>query len=386
MSPRILVILGTRPEAIKQAPVIAALKRDAGFEPMVLASGQHRELVDPILRDFGITPDYPLDLMRPGQTLAEFGARLLTALPPLLRSARPHLALVQGDTATALFAAQTCFCERVPVAHVEAGLRTGNLESPFPEEAFRTMLARIAQLHFAPTEASKDNLLAEGIPAERVHVTGNSVIDALRVETEKQTTDPAVRAAVDAVLDPEFGAGWRRTPYVLITGHRRENFGQGFARICEAILELASRYPDHRFIYPVHLNPNVKKVVHKELGGAANIALLPPMAYRPFVGLLAHCRLVLTDSGGIQEEAPSLGKPVIVMRDTTERPEGVAAGTVRLAGTDTPTIVAETHRLLADPAEYARMSRLTNPYGDGKTAARILRILKRTNLAALRNP
>jgi UDP-N-acetylglucosamine 2-epimerase (non-hydrolysing) len=314
--------------------------------------------------------------MQPRQTLAGLTVRLMDAIDGWLDRERPDLALVQGDTTTVLVAALACFYRRIPVGHVEAGLRTGNIWSPFPEEANRRLASPLVTLHFAPTASARTALLAEGVPAARIEVTGNTVVDALFMEVRQQE-NTAVRAAVQESLAPLVGADWAEVPFLLITGHRRENFGAGVEQICEAITRLAARYPDHRFVYPVHLNPEVKTHVDRRLGGLRNVRLIPPQGYRNFVALMARCRLVLTDSGGVQEEAPSLGKPVLVMRDTTERPEGVAAGTALLTGPHADSIVAHASRLLDDRAAYAAMANCANPYGDGHAAERIVDRLRR---------
>ena len=348
----VAVVFGTRPEAIKMAPVVRALRSAPGLRPAVWVTGQHRQMLDQILDTFGITPDIDLDVMEPGQRLAD---------------RRPELLLVQGDTTTAFAAALTAFYHRVPVGHVEAGLRTGNLYSPWPEEANRVLITRLAALHFPPTAAARDNLLRDGVPADRVHLTGNTVIDALLYTVEQIERDPP---AVPG-LPPEVMAGPDRL--VLITGHRRENFGPSFEAICRAIAELARQFPDVRFVYPVHLNPNVRGPVGRILGDGAlaNVHLLDPLPYREFLALFRRATVVLSDSGGVQEEAPSLGKPVLLMRDTTERPEAVEVGAVKLVGADFDRIVAETTRLLTDPAAYRAMTGAANPYGDGRAAERI---------------
>ncbi len=368
---KIAVFMGTRPEGIKMAPVIKALQQADGVTPVVVSTGQHREMLQQVVDIFDLPVDHDLAVMQPNQSLAGLSARLIEGVDALLDEVRPDMALVQGDTTTVLMAALACFYRRIPLGHVEAGLRTGNLYSPFPEEANRRLAAPVMALHFAPTTVSRDNLLREGLPAERILVTGNTVIDALFMEVAQQKR-PAVQAEVDAALDGALPADWREVPYVLVTGHRRENFGGGFEQICDALARLARQFPDHRFIYPVHLNPNVKGPVHERLDRFDNIHLIPPQGYRVFVALMANARLILTDSGGVQEEAPSLGKPVLVMRDTTERPEGVAAGTVRLVGADADAIVAQAGRLLTDAEAYAEMANARNPYGDGQAAARIV--------------
>lgn len=373
---RIAIFLGTRPEAIKLAPVIRALEAAPDFEPVVISTGQHREMLDQVAQLFGLTVHHDLQVMRPDQTLSELTARLLVGLDELLGRVQPALGLVQGDTTTVLAASLACFYRRIPVGHVEAGLRTGDRYSPFPEELNRSLTTRLCTLHFAPTAQARDNLIAEGIDAAHIEVTGNTVIDALQAEVERQT-QPEARARLEASLRATLGVYPPGRPLVLITGHRRENFGRGFEQICGALGELAQRFPDHDWIYPVHLNPNVLGPVRTSLSGVPNVRLLAPLPYGELVALMRACRLVLTDSGGIQEEAPSLGKPVLVMRDTTERPEGVAAGTVRLVGADREQIVAGVSRLLRDPAEYSRMALAANPYGDGHAAERILVGLRR---------
>jgi UDP-N-acetylglucosamine 2-epimerase (non-hydrolysing) len=372
---RVAVFLGTRPEAIKLAPVIRALERAPDFDPIVISTGQHREMLDQVARLFGLRIQHDLAVMRPNQALAELTARLLGACDELLARVQPDLALVQGDTTTVLAASLACFYRRIAVGHVEAGLRTFDRWSPFPEEVNRTLATRLATLHFAPTELARDNLLREGISPDQVSVTGNTVIDALHAEVARQR-DPSVRAEIAAQLTQALGSFPLTRPSVLITGHRRENFGRGFEQICGALVLLAQRFVDHDFIYPVHLNPNVQGPVQAVLGQIANIRLIAPQPYSEFVALMQCCRLVLTDSGGIQEEAPSLGKPVLVMRNTTERPEGVAAGTVRLVGAESAAIVDGVSQLLQDSDAYARMAQAANPYGDGQAAERILTRLR----------
>jgi len=371
-SRNILVFMGTRPEAVKLAPVVAALRSTKGFRCTVVATGQHKEMFRQVTETFGFTVDADLDVMRPDQTLAGLTARLMDGIDGWLGSAQPDMALVQGDTTTVLVAALACFYRRIPIGHVEAGLRTGNIWSPFPEEMNRKLATPLVALHFAPTETARDALLREAVPAARISVTGNTVIDALNMEVAAQTSDAALRARLNKELSSLVGADWAQVPTVLITGHRRENFGEGIEQICKAVATLAERFPDHRFVYPVHLNPNVLVNVNRLLGGLPNVKLIAPQGYRNFVALMAHCRVVLTDSGGIQEEAPSLGKPVLVMRDSTERPEGVAAGTALLTGTNAQAIVWHVTRLLTDRAAYRAMATATNPYGDGHAAERIV--------------
>lgn len=368
--------MGTRPEAIKLAPVIHALRQARDMKPIVVSTGQHREMLQQVVDLFEIRVDHDLAVMQPDQTLASLTARLMTAIDGILEKLQPDMALIQGDTTTVLVAALACFYRRIPIGHVEAGLRTWNIWSPFPEEVNRTLASRLVTQHFAPTQFGRQNLLREGVADEQIIVTGNTVIDALQWEVARQS-EPAVQAAIHKSLAPELGEDWHRTPYVLITGHRRENFGEGFQQICKALKNLAETFGDHRFVYPVHLNPNVQKPVRELLGALPNVQLIPPKDYREFVALMHHCRLVLTDSGGVQEEAPSLGKPVLVMRDTTERPEGVEAGTVKLVGTNARTIVDEVSVLLRDPAAYKKMSEAVNPYGDGQAAPRIVERIRR---------
>ena len=372
----ILVFMGTRPEAIKLAPVVAALRAAGDFECTVVATGQHKEMFRQVIDRFGIGVDAELDVMRPNQTLAELTARLMTSIDGWLATSRPDMALVQGDTTTVLVAALACFYRRIPIGHVEAGLRTGNIWSPFPEEANRRLATPLVTLHFAPTESAREALLRESVPETAIAVTGNTVIDALFMELATQAGDAAMREAIDAELSALLGWRWLDHPYVLITGHRREHFGKGFDEICEAIAGLARTFPDHRFVYPVHLNPNVKDHVSRLLGDLPNVKLIPPQGYMQFVALMSRCRLVLTDSGGVQEEAPGLGKPVLVMRDTTERPEGVTVGTALLTGPSAANIIAHATRLLTDQGAYDRMASAQNPYGDGHAAERIVQRIR----------
>ena len=372
--PRVAVIIGTRPEGIKMAAVCRALQDAPDMDPVLVSTGQHREMLAQVLDVFGLEADVELDLMRGNQSLAGLTARLFEALDGMLETVKPDMVLVQGDTTSVMCGAIASFYRGIPVGHVEAGLRTGDLSAPFPEEANRVLASRVTTLHFAPTEGSRRNLLDELVPEERIQVTGNTVIDSLFLEVDRQRNDQTLKSDIDdrlgEMLPEEIVRGDR--PHVLITGHRRENFGDGFESICTALLNLARRFPDHGFVYPVHLNPNVRGIVHDRLSDQTNIHLLPPVDYRLFVALMSGSRLLLTDSGGVQEEAPSLGKPVLVMRETTERPEGVAAGTVRLVGTDAGLIEDEVARLLEDPSAYAAMAHLENPYGDGRAADRIV--------------
>lgn len=373
----ILVFMGTRPEAVKLAPVVAALRSANDFRCTVVATGQHKEMFRQVAETFGFEVNADLDVMRPNQTLAGLTARLMDSIDGLLESTRPDMALVQGDTTTVLVASLACFYRRIPIAHVEAGLRTGNIWSPFPEEVNRRLATPLVTLHFAPTETARAALLREAIPEEAISVTGNTVIDALLIEVATQANDVALRARIDEELSLVVGSDWARLPMVLITGHRRENFGDGIEQICQAIATLAEDFPDHRFVYPVHLNPNVLVHVNRLLGKLPNIRLIAPQGYRNFVSLMTHCRLVLTDSGGVQEEAPSLGKPVLVMRDTTERPEGVAAGTALLTGPNAPAIIEHARRLLTNDVAYRSMATARNPYGDGHAAKRIVERIRR---------
>lgn len=369
--PKIAVFFGTRPEAIKVAPVIKRLATDDRFELLSVSTGQHREMLDQVIDIFDLPVHHDLGVMTPGQTLAGLSSKLIASIDQILEAEQPDFALVQGDTTTVLMASLACFYRRIPTGHIEAGLRTGNLASPFPEEANRVLASPISTLHFAPTSVSQTNLLNERIDPAKVFVTGNTVIDALHLEVQQQS-DPAVAAKIDEELGAVLPSDWRERRFVLITGHRRENFGGGFDEICGAISELAERFPDVRFVYPVHLNPNVSGPVQKALGQFDNVLLLPPQSYRPFVALMQACELVLTDSGGVQEEAPGLGKPVLVMRDTTERPEGVDAGTVRLVGPVRKNIVDGVSELLSDREAYDKMARASNPYGDGTASEKIL--------------
>ncbi len=372
MKKTISIIFGTRPEAIKLAPVILALKKDKRFRCRVCVTAQHRHMLDQVMNIFGIVPDVDLNLMKRNQTLAGFTSRAITAVDGYLASEKPDLILVQGDTTTVFSASLAAFYHHIPVGHVEAGLRTGNLQSPWPEELNRVLTTRIAALHFAPTASNRQNLLNEGIPAKDIIVTGNTVIDALFLALAKVKKNPP------PILQSQISNLKSQSPLVLITGHRRENFGEGFENICRAIAQLARQFPDTHFVYPVHLNPRVREPVMRILGLGASSALLPnvhliePLDYLSFVALMNRATLILTDSGGVQEEAPSLGKPVIVMRDTTERPEAVTAGTVKLVGAHTRNIVKETAALLTQPALKKRMSAAHNPYGDGRATERIV--------------
>lgn len=369
---RIMTVFGTRPEAIKMAPVVRRLADTRGVESLVCVTGQHRQMLDQVLELFGIRPDLDLDLMRAGQGLTYVTAAVLERLGEVLATARPDRILVQGDTTTTMAASLAAFYAKIPVGHVEAGLRTGNVFSPWPEEMNRRISTLIADLHFPPTEAARSNLLREGVDPSRIVVTGNTVIDALFDAVAILDNDLARTAAIDAQL-PRVDPDKR---LVLVTGHRRENFDGGLERVAQGLLQLAQR-GDVEIIYPVHLNPNVQRAANAVLGGHPAIHLIAPLDYLPFVHLMRRAALIVTDSGGVQEEAPSLGKPVLVTRDTTERPEAVEAGTVRLVGTDTGQLVAAVSRLLDDRAAYDAMSFAHNPYGDGHAAARIVEAILR---------
>ena len=362
---KILLVFGTRPEAIKMAPVYDILKDTPGMDVRVAVTAQHREMLDQVLRLFEIEPDYDLNVMKPGQGLTEITAAVLAGLKSVLEDFAPDLLLVHGDTTTTLSASLAAYYQQIPVGHVEAGLRTGNIYSPWPEEINRKVTGTIARLHFAPTEKSAVNLTGEGVAPQMVFVTGNTVIDALIDIVDRLENDRHKSAAFDA----EFGIDPTKR-LILVTGHRRESFGGGFERICVALTKIAER-EDVQIIYPVHLNPKVKGPVEVSLGTLDRVRLIPPQDYLPFVHLMRRAYLILTDSGGVQEEAPSLGKPVLVMRDTTERPEAIDAGTVKLVGTDSDLIVRETTTLLNDHTAYEAMSRAHNPYGDGHAARRI---------------
>lgn len=369
---KVLTVFGTRPEAIKMAPLVKALKNAPGIESRTCVTGQHRQMLDQVLDLFAIRPDYDLNIMQPGQTLAMVTSHILQAMGPVLQDFRPDLVLVHGDTATTFATTLAAFYEKIAVGHVEAGLRTGDLYSPWPEEANRCLTGRLARWHFAPTAQTRDNLLREGVASDAIVVTGNTVIDALLMTERRLREDAALRKAQEA----QFAFLRPDARLVLITGHRRENFGGGFERICEAVAKLAVEHPEVDFLYPVHLNPQVREPVNRLLTGKPNVHLIEPQDYLPFVYLMGRSHLILTDSGGIQEEAPSLGKPVLVMRETTERPEAVEAGTVRLVGTNTDAICAGVHALLTNTTHYNAMARAHNPYGDGQACARIVQFLQ----------
>ena len=369
---KVLTVFGTRPEAIKMAPLVHALAKDPYFEAKVCVTAQHREMLDQVLNLFSIVPDYDLDIMQPGQGLTEITCRILEGLKPILESFKPDVVLVHGDTTTTIAASLAAFYQRIPVGHVEAGLRTGDLSSPWPEEANRTLTGHLAMYHFSPTQNARQNLLRENIPDKQIFVTGNTVIDALFWVRDTVLNNDNLHSELAArypFLDES-------KKLVLVTGHRRESFGQGFEQICHALVDIAAKHQDVQSVYPVHLNPNVSEPVNRILGHVKNIILIEPQDYLPFLWLMTHAWLILTDSGGIQEEAPSLGKPVLVMRETTERPEAIEAGTVRLVGTDRQRIVEEVTHLLKDNDAWQAMSRAHNPYGDGQACERILHALK----------
>lgn len=378
MQKKILIIFGTRPEAIKMAPVVKEFQKNKTlFDTKVCITAQHREMLDQVLNIFDIQADYDLDIMKKGQDLYDISARVLLGLRPVLKNYKPDLVLVHGDTTTSSISSLAAFYQQIKVGHVEAGLRTFNINSPWPEELNRQITGRIAHYHFAPTANAKSNLIKENIAEETIFVTGNTVIDALKLALLKIEKDAELREKLRKEIKKNgYSNICSERKIILITGHRRENFGQGFIQICEAIKEIAQKNPDFDFVYPVHLNPNVQIPVHEILKGAKNIFLIKPMEYLQFLYLMKKSYLVLTDSGGIQEEAPSLGKPVLVMRNTTERPEAVTKGTVKLIGTNKDTIVNAVTLLINNQKEYKKMSKASNPYGDGKAAQRIVQVFK----------
>ena len=373
---KILLVFGTRPEAIKMAPLVKALQKDTEhFETRVCVTAQHRQMLDQVLEVFGITPEYDLNIMAPNQDLYDITAKVLLGLREVLKDFRPDTVLVHGDTTTSMAASLAAFYMQIPVGHVEAGLRTYNMLSPWPEEMNRQVTDRICTYYFAPTEQSRANLLQENIDAKKIFITGNTVIDALLMAVDIISTAAGVKEKMAKELQEKgYTVGDRE--YILVTGHRRENFGDGFLHICKAIKELAALHPEMDIVYPVHLNPNVQKPVYELLSSLSNVYLISPLDYLPFIYAMQHSTLLLTDSGGVQEEAPSLGKPVLVMRDTTERPEAVEAGTVKLVGTDAEAIVSNVTALLQDKEMYKRMSETHNPYGDGQACERIIAALR----------
>jgi UDP-N-acetylglucosamine 2-epimerase (non-hydrolysing) len=371
---KVLVVLGTRPEAIKMAPLILKMRVVQGLNVRVCVTAQHRQMLDQVLNLFGIVPDWDLDLMRPGQDLTDIMARALAGLRGIFAESRPDAVLVHGDTSTTLAASLAAYYQQIPVGHVEAGLRTNNLYSPWPEEANRKLTSVLTRWHFAPTPKARHNLLQEGVDPAAVFVTGNTVIDALLLVCEKLASDASLRRGTER----HFEYLRPSSKVLLVTGHRRESFGAGFERICRALAWLARDFPQLEIVYPVHLNPNVQEPVKRLLGGIANVHLIDPLDYLPFVYLMQQSDVILTDSGGIQEEAPSLGKPVLVMRETTERPEAIMAGTVRLVGTDEQKIYGEVSALLTSEAAYRAMAHAGNPYGDGNACERIAGIMLQT--------
>lgn len=373
---KILLVFGTRPEAIKMAPLVKALQKDAEhFETKVCVTAQHRQMLDQVLEVFEITPEYDLNIMAPNQDLYDITSKVLLGLRDVLKDFRPDVVLVHGDTTTSMAASLAAFYQQIPVGHVEAGLRTYNMLSPWPEEMNRQVTDRICTYYFAPTEKSRQNLLRECIDDNKIFVTGNTVIDALLMAVDIIDGKAGVKEQLHEELR-EKGYAVGERPYILVTGHRRENFGDGFLHICRAIKEIAAMHPDMDIVYPVHLNPNVQKPVYELLSGLENVYLISPLDYLPFIYAMQHSTLLLTDSGGVQEEAPSLGKPVLVMRDTTERPEAVEAGTVKLVGTDAAAIVSNVTELLRNKEMYRQMSETHNPYGDGKACQRIIEALR----------
>ena len=373
---KILLVFGTRPEAIKMAPLVKALQKDTEhFETRVCVTAQHRQMLDQVLEVFGITPEYDLNIMAPNQDLYDITAKVLLGLREVLKDFRPDTVLVHGDTTTSMAASLAAFYMQIPVGHVEAGLRTYNMLSPWPEEKNRQVTDRICTYYYEPTEQSRANLLQENVDAKKIFITGNTVIDALLMAVDIISTTAGVKEKMAKELQEKgYTVGDRE--YILVTGHRRENFGDGFLHICKAIKELAALHPEMDIVYPVHLNPNVQKPVYELLSGLSNVYLISPLDYLPFIYAMQHSTLLLTDSGGVQEEAPSLGKPVLVMRDTTERPEAVEAGTVKLVGTDAEAIVSNVTALLLDKEMYKRMSETHNPYGDGQACERIIAALR----------
>ncbi len=369
---KVLTVFGTRPEAIKMAPLAIKLAQQEGIDARVCVTAQHREMLDQVLGLFEIKPEYDLNIMKPGQDLTDVTTNILQGIKPILAEFKPDVVLVHGDTATTFATSLASYYQQIPVGHVEAGLRTGNIYSPWPEEANRKLTGAITTFHFAPTETSQQNLLNEAVAPENITVTGNTVIDALLDVSAKLKND----TALNSEMEERFSFLNKDKKLILVTGHRRESFGGGFERICKALAYTAEQHPSCQIVYPVHLNPNVQEPVNRLLKGVPNITLIEPQDYLPFVYLMNQAHIILTDSGGIQEEAPSLGKPVLVMRDTTERPEAVSAGTVKLVGTDVDKITTSLNRLLTDEKAYEEMSFAHNPYGDGKACERIIEVLR----------
>lgn len=377
---KILIVFGTRPEAIKMAPLVKEFQKHSdAFETKVCVTAQHREMLDQVLELFEINPDYDLDIMKPGQDLYDVTSNVLLGLKPVLTDFKPDVVFVHGDTSTTFTAALAAFYQQIRVAHIEAGLRTGDIYSPWPEEANRQLTTKITTYHFAPTATSKDNLLKENVNERSIKVTGNTVIDALFLALEKIKNNPELERQIISTLEQAINNSTfkiQHSKFILVTGHRRENFGQGFINICTALKEIAVSNPDIDIVYPVHLNPNVQKPVKELLSDVPNIYLIQPLQYEQFVYMMEKSYFIITDSGGVQEEAPSLGKPVLVMRDTTERPEALEAGTVKLVGTDTELIIKEAQKLIDDQKAYEHMSKASNPYGDGHSCQKIIEFLK----------
>jgi UDP-N-acetylglucosamine 2-epimerase (non-hydrolysing) len=378
---KIMLVFGTRPEAIKMAPLYHALKAlPQYFNILLCVTAQHRQMLDQVLDIFDITPDFDLDIMKLGQDLSDISSSVILGMRDILLQNKPDIVLVHGDTSTTLATSIACFYADIPIGHIEAGLRTYDLRAPFPEEFNRLVTSKVTRWHFAPTDLSKRNLLNEHVQEENIFVTGNTVVDALFWILKRINTDEKRRYSLDEFLDKQLNFNWKQKIFILITSHRRENFGSGFLDICNAIKDLAFRYPNIHFVYPVHLNPNIHKPAHLILNGISNISLLKPLDYEPFIYLLKYSYLILTDSGGLQEEAPSLGKPVLLMRDATERPEGLKAGTVRLVGSDRDRIFNNVSELLDNPQIYSEMSKSLNPYGSGNACEKIISALKEINV------
>ena len=376
---KILIVFGTRPEAIKMAPLIKELEKHSIFDTKVCITAQHRQMLDQVLKIFDIKPDYDLNLMKPGQSLYDITSNVLYGIQKVLQDYKPDIVLVHGDTTTTFATSLAAFYQKIPVGHVEAGLRTYNLYSPWPEEANRQLTSILTTYHFAPTQTAKENLLKENKNEKNIIITGNTVIDALflileKIDRDKQLQKKIIQNIQIQIKDRSFSV--QTSKFILVTGHRRESFGRGFVNICQALKTIAMKNPDIHIIYPVHLNPNVKEPVNRLLGGIDNIHLIEPLQYEAFIYLMSKAYFIITDSGGIQEEAPSIGKPVLVMRDTTERPEAVEAGTVKLVGTKPEKIINEAQKLINNIEEYEKMSRSHNPYGDGKASVRIMEFLK----------
>ena len=375
---RIMLVFGTRPEAIKMAPLFHKLKENSDlFETLVCVTAQHRKMLDQVLNIFNIVPDIDLNLMKDNQTLSELSSNIITSMGKVFESYKPDLVLVHGDTTTATFTAISAFYNHIPIGHIEAGLRTNDIFSPFPEEFNRQVISKISNYNYAPTKSSSDNLIKEGVNQNRIFITGNTVIDSLFWVLNKIEKNSEILNSTETLLNSKLNFNWKNTKFILITGHRRENFGDGFIQICKAILDLAIIYPNIHFVYPVHLNPNVVNPVYEIIGKKSNIHLIEPLDYEPFIFLMKFCYIILTDSGGIQEEAPSLGKPVLVLRDATERPEAIDAGTVKLVGTDKKKIVDETNNLLNDKEYYSSFTKKSNPYGNGRASETIVNFIKK---------